>query len=242
MGQVNPSATSVSAYLAPGMPPAAAGDDCAAPMTHAESIELLRDQGVAMTPELKQPRVSMPFQESFSTERYAAALLDAYRAADVPAERVWPQSFDLDVVRYWLTQHPDFAAQVIWLDGRYSEPGFDPSDPATWSPGMTELRTLGLRYLAPPIPVLVTAEDGRIVPTAYARAARAAGLELITWTLERPGTMLDGGFYVSSVASAVSREGDVFRLLDTLANEVGVIGVFSDWPATTTFFANCMGL
>jgi len=27
-----------------------------------------------------------------------------------------------------------------------------------------------------------------------------------------------------------------------LAQDVGVIGVFSDWPATTTFYANCMGL
>ncbi|KPP88624.1 MAG: hypothetical protein HLUCCA08_17710 [Rhodobacteraceae bacterium HLUCCA08] len=30
--------------------------------------------------------------------------------------------------------------------------------------------------------------------------------------------------------------------LDMLAQDVGVIGVFSDWPATTTFYANCMGL
>lgn len=29
---------------------------------------------------------------------------------------------------------------------------------------------------------------------------------------------------------------------NVLANNVGVLGVFSDWPATTTFFANCMGL
>jgi glycerophosphoryl diester phosphodiesterase len=27
-----------------------------------------------------------------------------------------------------------------------------------------------------------------------------------------------------------------------LAKEVGVRGVFSDWPATTTYYANCMGL
>ena len=30
--------------------------------------------------------------------------------------------------------------------------------------------------------------------------------------------------------------------LDVLGDQVGVIGVFSDWPATVSFYANCMGL
>jgi glycerophosphoryl diester phosphodiesterase len=25
-----------------------------------------------------------------------------------------------------------------------------------------------------------------------------------------------------------------------LAQDVGIIGLFSDWPATTTFYANCL--
>jgi hypothetical protein len=37
-------------------------------------------------------------------------------------------------------------------------------------------------------------------------------------------------------------DGDNYALLYVLAYDVGVLGVFSDWPATTTFFANCMGL
>ena len=32
------------------------------------------------------------------------------------------------------------------------------------------------------------------------------------------------------------------KLLDVLAQDVGVKGVFSDWPATVTYYANCMGL
>jgi glycerophosphoryl diester phosphodiesterase len=31
-------------------------------------------------------------------------------------------------------------------------------------------------------------------------------------------------------------------VLDVLAQQVGVRGVFSDWPATTTFYASCMGM
>jgi glycerophosphoryl diester phosphodiesterase len=27
-----------------------------------------------------------------------------------------------------------------------------------------------------------------------------------------------------------------------LAKQVGVRGMFSDWPATTTFYASCMGM
>ena len=38
------------------------------------------------------------------------------------------------------------------------------------------------------------------------------------------------------------REGDLMRVLDVLAQDVGVIGVFSDWPASVSFYANCKGL
>ncbi len=37
-------------------------------------------------------------------------------------------------------------------------------------------------------------------------------------------------------------DGDVMTVLDVLAKDVGVLGVFSDWPATTTYYASCMGL
>ena len=30
--------------------------------------------------------------------------------------------------------------------------------------------------------------------------------------------------------------------LDALARDVGIIGIFTDWPSTATFYANCMGL
>jgi glycerophosphoryl diester phosphodiesterase len=30
--------------------------------------------------------------------------------------------------------------------------------------------------------------------------------------------------------------------MHVLAQDVGVRGIFSDWPATTTYYANCMGL
>ena len=45
----------------------------------------------------------------------------------------------------------------------------------------------------------------------------------------------------SSLRSKVV-EGYRLALLHVLSQDVGVLGVFSDWPATTTFYANCMGL
>ena len=81
------------------------------------------------------------------------------------------------------------------------------------------------------------------MPSSYARAAKAAGLDLITWTLERSGPLATGGgYYFQSIANAIHRDGDTFVLLDVLARDVGVRGVFSDWAATTTYYANCFGL
>jgi glycerophosphoryl diester phosphodiesterase len=103
----------------------------------------------------------------------------------------------------------------------------------------------GIRIVAPPtFALLATDPNGRIVPSAYARNAKAAGLDIITWTLERSGILADGGngFYYQTFDSAIKREGDLFQAIDVLAREVGVLGIFSDWPATTTFYANCAGL
>jgi glycerophosphoryl diester phosphodiesterase len=32
------------------------------------------------------------------------------------------------------------------------------------------------------------------------------------------------------------------KVLDVLARDVAIIGIFSDWAATVTYYANCMGL
>jgi glycerophosphoryl diester phosphodiesterase len=92
--------------------------------------------------------------------------------------------------------------------------------------------------------LLSTNAAGDIVPSQYARDARAAGLGIIAWSLERAGILADGnnGFYYQTVDTALTSEGEMLRVLDVLAKDVGVMGVFSDWPATTTFYANCAGL
>ena len=49
---------------------------------------------------------------------------------------------------------------------------------------------------------------------------------------------LGGGWYYQTVGKAINDDGDLLAVLDVLAMDVGVIGVFSDWPATVTYDAN----
>ncbi|WP_306146770.1 MULTISPECIES: glycerophosphodiester phosphodiesterase family protein [unclassified Roseibium] len=208
-------------------------------MTHAESIALFKDLGVKFTPELKSPSVDMPF-DGFSQEDYAQKLIDEYKAAGIPASDVFPQSFNLNDVLYWIENEPDFGKQAVYLDGRRD---LNPSDPSTFSPSMAELKAMGVNYIAPPLWVLLTLDEGEIVASPYARAANEAGLTLITWTLERSGPLnTGGGWYFQTVKDAIDGDGKVYEVVDVLAQDAGVVGLFSDWPATTTFYASCMGL
>ncbi|WP_169569375.1 glycerophosphodiester phosphodiesterase family protein [Sneathiella limimaris] len=210
-------------------------------LSHKESIALFKSLGVKFTPELKAPKVSMPY-EGMTQQMYAQKLIDEYKAANIDPSDVWPQSFNLDDILYWIENEPEFGKQAVYLDGRYRQ-GLNTSDPNSFSPTMEELKTAGVNYLAPPLWMLVSEDDGKIVPSAYAIAAKEAGLKLIAWTLERSGPLnKGGGWYYKSIKSVVEKDGDMLELLHVLHNDIGVSGVFSDWPATTTFYANCFNL
>ena len=89
--------------------------------------------------------------------------------------------------------------------------------------------------------LLALDDSQKLVPSEYAKRARPAGLNIIAWTLERSGPLAGGGgFYYQTVADAINNDGDTMTALHVLAQDVGVVGVFSDWPATTTYYANCM--
>ncbi|WP_017443829.1 glycerophosphodiester phosphodiesterase family protein [Gayadomonas joobiniege] len=215
---------------------------CATLMTHKESIELFKNAGVKMTPELKSPQVEMPF-DGMSQQDYAQKMIDEYVEAGVSANKVFPQSFNLADVEYWVNTVSDFGQQAVYLDDRYGIDGFDPQNLNSFSPSMTELKAKGVQIIAPPLWVLVAVENDKIVPSEYAKAAKAAGLKIIAWSLERSGQLNQGGgWYYQSIAEVTDNEGVVYELLDVLAKDVEVLGVFSDWPATTTYYANCMGL
>jgi glycerophosphoryl diester phosphodiesterase len=245
MDAADTSATTVEAYLAGT---ADFRTDLYSPatlMTHAESIALFRSLGTKFTPELKAPDVAMPYQGDYAQKDYAQALINAYKEAGIDPADVFPQSFNLEDVRYWIANEPAFGAQAVYLDDRYdTADGFDANDPATWSPSMAELAGEGVHYIAPPMWVLVTLDDDQqIAPSPYAKAAREAGIDIITWTLERSGPLAGGGgWYYQSVNDAIDQDGDMLEMLHILADQVGIKAIFSDWPATATYYANCMGL
>ncbi len=212
-------------------------------MTLAESIELNQTLGVKHTPELKAGDPERIKRVFGSQAAYAQKMIDAYKQAGVHPSAVYPQSFNLDDIRYWIKNEPVFGNQAVYLDD---------VDPTANSPRLSpeelkQLRAEGLRILAPPIPALLEVNDsGRIVPSQYARDIRAASLDIITWTFERSdlrGGAATAGWYWSfdPQGRVVKKESDMYLALDVLAREVGIRGIFSDWPATVTYYANCMG-
>lgn len=156
----------------------------------------------------------------------------------MPASQVFAQSFDIDDVLYWVKKESAFGKQAVFLDS---------ANTVAELPGLEKLKgykAQGIQIVAPPIYALLDDKDGKIVASQYARNAQAAGLGLITWSLERSGVLATGkpGWYYQTISSAIRREGDMMQVLDVLAKEVGILGIFSDWPATVTYYANCMGL
>jgi glycerophosphoryl diester phosphodiesterase len=244
MDAADPTATTVEDYM---NATASFRTDLYSPgtlLTHKESIELFQELGVKFTPELKAPEVEMPFEGDYTQEMYAQQLIDEYRQANVRPRDVWAQSFNLEDVLYWIDNAPGFGRQAVFLDGRDQIEGFDFQDPSTWSPSMEELAAQGVRIIAPPMWMLLTLDgDGNIVPSVYAERAKGAGLDIISWTIERSGPLDEGGdFYYQSITDVIDNDGDMMVVMDVLARDVGIIGLFSDWPATTTFYANCVGL
>ena len=244
MDAANPNATTIEEYI--NATPSWRTDlysACGTVLSHAESIELFKSLGVKMTPELKGPSVQMPYN-GFTQEDYAQKMIDEYKAAKVKPNKVFAQSFNLNDVLYWIEHEPKFGKQAVYLDGRYDDPTFDYTAPATWSPSMEELEAAGVNIIAPPMWMLLALDDyDNIVPSTYAEGAIDAGLDIITWTLERSGLLKDdGGWYYTGVNDAIDNDGDKLEVLDVLAQDVGILGIFSDWPATVTYYANCMGL
>ena len=219
-------------------------------ITHAQSIALLQSLGVEFIPELKAAAVDMPFTspvtgEVFTQTDFAQKMIGEYQAAGIPPRDVHPQSFSPGDVLYWLKNAPEFGKNAILLDGR----GYDASDPSdNQAPTLQQIADMGITTVAPPQWVLLTENDGQITPSDYALAAQAANLNVITWTLERSGRLredvLDGRskYYYQSTLDALTDDGDIYTALDVLTQKVGIKGIFSDWPATVTYYANCMKL
>jgi glycerophosphoryl diester phosphodiesterase len=207
-------------------------------LSFAESIEVFKKLGVKQTPELKFPSVTMPFN-GFTQEMYAQKMIDELKAAGVRPIDVFPQSFNKPDILYWINHEPAYGRRAVFLDDANTVADLPTSSE------LAGYRAEGIRIWAPPTFALLALDSSnRIVASQWARDAKAAGLDIITWTLERSGILADGnnGFYYQTIDVAITREGDLMKVIDVLARDVGVLGVFSDWAAAVTYYANCMGL
>ncbi len=212
-------------------------------LSHKESIKLFRKLGTGYTPELKEGDAERIEEVFGGQQEYARKMIEEYIALGVNPGRVWAQSFNFEDVKFWIDAYPRFGDQAVFLDGR-SVPGLAETPPPLSE--FLELKDMGLNIMAPPMPVLLTTNgENEIVPSVYAERAREAGLDIISWTTERSGRIvedvLEGGgtFYYQTTLDGLLNDGAILETIHVLAQDVGIIGLFSDWPATTTFYANC---
>lgn len=219
-------------------------------LSHKESIQLIKSLGSKFTPELKGPNRSAKLQveQVFGSQgAYAQKMIDEYKEAQIPPKDVFAQSFNFADILYWINNEPEFGKQAVFLD--------DANVPSEL-PTLADLQSYyaqGVRIVAPPMWALVTVDgSGQIAPSQYARDAKTARLDIITWTLERSGRIVEEvlptkgtaspSFYYQTTLDALQNDGDILVTLDVLAKQVGILGIFTDWASTVTFYANCTGI
>lgn len=239
MDGFNPNATTVEQYM-DGTPYFRTDlyATCGTLMTLEDYIKIVDKWGLKFTPELKTPEVPMPFN-GYTQEQYAQDLIDAFKKHKIDAKRVYAQSFLPDDIFYWIKNEPKFGKTAVYLDSRVDTPeGY-----ANATASMDALYKKGVRIMAPAFFALTKLDaKNKIVPSEYAIAAKKAGMEIIAWSFERSGWLNKGGdYYYQYVSKAINNDGDMYNVLDVLARQVKIKGIFSDWPATVTYYANCFG-
>ena len=215
-------------------------------LTLKESIRLNEKLGIKHTPELKGGDASRINQIFGSQANYAQAMIDEFKAESVNPKDVWAQSFNPDDVLYWIQNEPRFGKQAVYLDD--IDPTASPPIPRLTVAELQQLKAQGVKIIAPPLFALLEVHSAdEIVPSPYALDIKGLGFDIIAWTFERSdlrrGAATAGFYYLfDAQGKAVQKDSDMYKALDVLARQVGILGIFSDWPATVTYYANCMGL
>ncbi|KAF2475150.1 PLC-like phosphodiesterase [Lindgomyces ingoldianus] len=240
MDGFNPNATTVAQYM-DGTPYFRTDlySTCGTLMTLNDYIKIVDSFGLKFTPELKTPQVKMPF-DGYTQQQYAQDMIDAFKKAGIDPSRVYAQSFLPDDIFYWLEKEPKFGKQAVYLDERVDTPeGY-----ANATASIPSLAKKGVRIMAPAFFALTKVDANKnIVPSEYAIAVKKAGMEIITWSFDRSGWLNKGGdYYYQYVASVINNDGDMYTVLDVLAKQVKIKAIFTDWPATVTYYASCFGL
>jgi glycerophosphoryl diester phosphodiesterase len=234
-------------------------------MTLRESIELNERNGVKHTPELKESvidpatgkkRIDEVFKHPTNRtpqQNYAQAFADLLADEGVKPREAWAQSFNVEDVLYWIDHTPYGKQAVYLLDFNSTDPVNDiiiqpPYDKMDRMEYFKMLKKRGVNVIAPAMPALLAIDaNDRVVPSRLAKDLKGMGFDIITWTFERAdlrqGASKAGFYYdFDPAGKAIKKDSDMYKALDVLAQDVKILGIFSDWPATVTYYANCMGL
>jgi len=196
---------------------------------HKESIALFKKLGVKMTPELKSASVPMPYDSDgdgvgdYTQEAYAQQMIDEYKAMACARATCGRSPSTSATCATGSPTNPHSAAGV-YLD--------DANIPASCRvpPNCKATRTKHQRRRAADVCAARCRQRRQDRPLGLCtqrQGRRARHHHLDAGTL---GILADGnnGYYYQTVDSAITREGDVMTVLDVLAKDVGILGIFSD--------------
>jgi glycerophosphoryl diester phosphodiesterase len=224
-------------------------------MTMRESIELNQRNGVKHTPELKSADPASIARVFGTQATYARKFADELQEAGVRPHDAYSQSFNVNDILYWI-DHTPYGGQAVFLVDYdadknsvilFDTEGSQLANRQDQLKFFQELRKRKVQIVAPAMPALLAVNGDRVVPSQLAKDLKGMGFDIITWTFERAdlrqGASKAGYYYdFDPTGAAIKTDGDMYRALDVLAREVKILGIFSDWPASVTYYANCMGL
>jgi len=224
-------------------------------MSLRDSIRLNEKNGVKHTPELKAGDADTIAKIFGGQNQYAQKFADALQHEGVKPDDAWPQSFNVNDILYWI-KHTAYGKQAVFLvdydDVKNNILLFDTTGKQLEKKEdqlkfFMELRKAGVQIVAPAMPALLAVNGSRVVPSQLAKDLKGMGFDIITWTFERADLRQGAskaGFYFDfdPTGAAIKKDSDMYKALDVLAREVKILGIFSDWAATVTYYASCMDL
>ena len=185
----------------------------------------------------------MPFG-NFTQRDFAAKVVSEYEEYSIMPQHVWLQSATLEDIEYVVSE-TEYGAQAVVLDFDDDRFGVRADDVAF----LKDVEKTGAKYVAPPMWKLVAPEDEKIVASDFAKLLKEREFHIITWTLgrtagplEKPSESADYYWQTLQGQGLNLTAGSRFELLDALYKDVGIKGMFDDWPAVTAFYANCMDI
>lgn len=204
-------------------------------MSHAESIQLFKQLNKKMIPELKHPKVSMPFND-FTYDMYRQKIIDEYAHAQIPAHQVFLSSDNLDTLDFWLKIPHAYQAQIAWVDNKWHLKTNANNQPLPLTEQdkkilmqqkqqiLSALKAKNIHYIQSPIVQLYdNLHQNGLAPSEYTKALNHHQFKVFAWTLEK----------------SLSPQVDTMTLIDDLIKNKKVEGIFSDWVETVTYYGNC---